>query len=248
MLFKQKKYLFTFLHNGNQGYSLLEMISAMIILGIVSAIAAPHFFNRHNDPVIDGTSQVEQILQQIRGRAIATTSAIRLKVDENNPKQKLSMEISTTRGCDSTGHLSAAAEGIDTELQLVSTRGFEVGDQISVGSDSNNNEILAVDESNSKITLGTSLGSSQPVKSKIELLNNWIPDAALLPEDLTLPENAAISSETPDWTICFNSRGIASLYDDTGTAQGKLVLTIQNTINKDKKDLTILKGGAIEKD
>ena len=237
-----------FLRNQNQGYTILEVTLVTILIGVIGALAAPNFFNRHNNPVTDGISQVEQILQQIQGRAIATTSAVRLKVDQNNPEKKLSMEIATTRGCESTSYLKATASNTDTDLRLLSTKGFVVGDKISVGNDSDNNDILAIDKSTSTITLGSPLGSAQPINSKIEIVNNWIPDGALLPEDLTLPENAKISSNIPDWTICFNSRGIAYLYDNNGSRQDRLILTVQNTITEETKDLSILKGGVIEKD
>jgi hypothetical protein len=63
-------------------------------------------------------------------------------------------------------------------------------------------------------------------------------------EYLQLPENVTVSANVTNWTLCFNSRGIASIYDNSGTSQPKLELTFKDA-STNEETLTILKGGAI---
>jgi prepilin-type N-terminal cleavage/methylation domain-containing protein len=232
----------------NRGYTLVELLSLMAIMGVLAAVAAPQLLNNDAKNTADGRSQIKGLLQQTRGRAVSTTSAIRIKPDPSQPDGKLSIEIADTRGCESLTKLSEDAKDVDNDLKVLSTNGFVEGDLIKVGGDTTANEILAIDKMNSVITLGLPLGSDQSKDSKIELAENWKSDPSFLIDDLTLPKKVALTTNISDWTLCFNSRGIASIYDDQGTTQPELVFTITNTSNSDQETLTVLKGGAIKDD
>ncbi|BAQ64564.1 hypothetical protein GM3709_1329 [Geminocystis sp. NIES-3709] len=218
----------------------------MTIMGIIGALAGPRLLFNDSSATSDGTTQIKGILQQTRGRAISTTSAIRLIPDSTNPESKFTIEIANTRGCESFTKLREAATSTDTELKVYSTSGFVEGDRIKVGSDSTSNEILAIDKTNSIIKLGVALGSAQNLDKTVELADNWRADGSFQADDLTLPEKAIFTSNIPDWTLCFNSRGVAYIYDKEGDSQPNLTLSISSTIDGGGETLTVLKGGAIQ--
>lgn len=236
------KLILSLTYQKSDGYSLVEIISVLVILGILAIAIGPQFDFRN--PTADSYTQLKGILQQTRGRAISTTSAIRIKPDPSQPDNKLILERANSRGCESVTKLSAPAIG--TNLPVYSTSGFQVGDEISVGS-SGSYKILGIPGAAAIIQVGApGLGSTQPVDSVVELVNNWQNDNSLSTKDLTLAKDAKISANVSDWTICFNSRGVAFIYDSILSQQNSLVLTLSNTINSNTETLTILKGGAIQ--
>ena len=239
------KLLLSLIEQKNKGYSLVEVISLLVIAGILIAVVAPVF--DLNNTTVSSYAQLKGILQQTRGRAISTTSAIRIKPDPSQPDNKFILERSNSRGCEAVTKLSDDAEIGDTDLEVYSTEGFQIGDLISVGTDSTDNEILSIPTGGSSIiSLGVPINTDQSVDSVVELANNWQADNSLSEKDLTLPEDAQVSANITDWTVCISSRGIAFIYDSTLSQQNSLVLTISNTTNSDTETLTILKGGAIQ--
>lgn len=227
----------------SRGYTLLETLAAVSIIGILAVVSGP-VKSWVENPLSTGTNQTVGVLNLIRLRAISTTSAYRIKPDPLVPTNKFKVQIARTRGCESSTELTADATSTDQELSVASTEGLVVGDSIVVGSDSDNNEIIAT--GSSTITLGEALGTSQEENASIELINNWLNDMNLTEEDLTLPEEITISGSPTDWTLCFDSRGHASLYDASGVVNDNLTLTLTNTSKKTKSEITILRGGAVK--
>ena len=227
----------------HRGYSLIEILTVLFIAGILLGLMAPMI--SHNNQLSDSVSQTKQILNVARSRAIATTSAIRVQEDSANSQPKLIVENAVTRGCEATTQLSVSANSTDTDLFVFSTSGFFVGDILKIGNDTDNNQILAIDSGSSIITLGNTIDTTQAVNSDVELVNNWSSDASLLSQDLTLPEDIQITANVTDWKLCFNSRGIAYVYDASGIVNQNLVLTLTNSKNNQSETLTVLKGGAI---
>lgn len=241
-----KKTLLTlpnFRHGKYRGYSLIEIIGVLLMMGVLTAVAIPTIF--HNNQLRDTVSQTKQIFNVARSRAMATTSAIRIKVDSANSPPKLIVENAVTRGCEATTQLSVNANSADTDLTVFSTSGFVVGDNLKIGNDDDNNQILAIDSVNSIITLGDNIGTNQTVNTTVELANNWSSDASLPVDDLTLAKDIEITANVTDWTLCFNSRGIAYVYDASGVINQNLVLTFTDSKSNDSETLTILTGGAI---
>lgn len=240
--------------NNNHGYSLMEILVVMVMMGIVGAVVAPQIsFNNESKAEIEGRNQLKNVFQQARQRAISQTSAIRIMPDPDNPDTQIIVEFAKSKGCASLTKLTEDANGGDTELKVLSTDGFSIADTIKVGSDDTDNEITGMDSTNLTFTLGLPLGSSQGANSSIELANNWESDFSFQKEDLTLPQKkynsqslATFISDVPDWKVCFNSRGVASIYDGNLAPQPSLTLTVTNTTNNLEETLTLLKGGAIE--
>lgn len=237
----------------NHGYSLVEIVTVLMILGLMAVMVGPRlFFGDSSSNSGDAYNLAKSLVGVTRQRAISQTSAARLSFDPNQ-SDKFLIEIANARGCEALTKLSDVATSTDEEIKVYSTAGFAEGNQLKIGSDSTDNEILGVLDANT-IRLGTPLGTSQPVDSIVELADNWKEDSALnfkrqignnqsVYEYLQLPENVTVSANITGWTLCFNSRGIASIYDNSGASQSKLELTFKDASNE--KTLTILTGGAI---
>lgn len=226
----------------NRGFTLPEALAAVSVIGVLAIVAGPVKSWTEN-PLANATNQSVAVLNLIRMRAISTTSAYRIQADPFFSGNKYKVEIAKTRGCESSTELRANATSTNRELIVASTEGLVVGDSIVVGSDENNNEIIATNSST--ITLGQPLGTSQKENATIELINNWSKDLNFTEETLTLPEEISVSGNPTNWTLCFDSRGYANLYDASGVVNNNLTLTLTNTFNKTKSEITIFRGGSL---
>ena len=240
-----KRYIYKLLKikKKNRGFTLAETLVTVSVIGVLTLAAGP-IKSWIENPLANARNQSVAVLNLIRMRAISTTSAYRIKPDPLVPGNKYKVEIAKTRGCESSMELRADATSADYELTVASTEGLVVGDSIVVGSDEDNNEIIATNTST--ITLGKPLGTSQKENATIELIHNWLNDINFTKENLTLPEEITISGNPKNWTLCFDSRGHANLYDASGVVNNNLTLTLTSTVNKTKSEITIFRGGAIE--
>ena len=227
----------------NKGFTMVEVLAVLLILGVLAIVAVP-IKSWAENPLGDATKQTVGILNLIRMRAISTTSAYRIKLDPDVSGNKYKVEIAKTRGCESLTELTADVESTEQELTVDSTEGLVVGDSIIVGTDEYENEIIAT--SASTITLGKPLGTSQKEKANIELINNWFKDIYFSQDNLTLPEEITIHGNPTNWTLCFDSRGHANVYDPLGVLSYDLTLTLTNTANKSSSEITIFRGGAVK--
>jgi prepilin-type N-terminal cleavage/methylation domain-containing protein len=238
--------------NQNNGYTLIEILTVLAIFGILTAVAAPNLVRDNSATAdIDAQNQVKNIIQQVRGRAISNTSAVRLRPDPSQPDSKFLVEIGQSRGCTALTKLKEDTDITTKDLKVISTKGFSVGDVIKIGSDSADNNITGI--SDDTITLGDEIGTVQKEKTIVELKDNWNEDRRLQGEDVTLPLTkdkssalATFTADLTDWTLCFNSRGVAYIFDENNNLQPSLTLTIKNVTNNEKETITINQGGAIE--
>ena len=231
-----------------QGYTLPEILVAMTMASVLAAVAIASNPFGQTSRLNDAAYQLEGILRQTRSRAIATTSAIRIEPDPDNPNNLLKIESAETRGCEAISALSENVDATDDQIPVLSERGFNVGDRLKIGSNETDNVVIGVEQS--LLRLGQELGSSQSEGAVVQLLNNWKPDGALLTEDLTFDEPMEITSNIANdkWRLCFNSRGFARLYNAEGVVNQDLELTISDTQNNDSQKLIVLRGGAIRRE
>lgn len=236
------------------GYSLIEILAVLVMVGIMAAMVGPTL-NMGDSSTSSGDSYnlAKSLVTVTRQRAISKTSAARLSFDSS--AERFVIEMANTRGCEALTRLSEDADSAASEIKVYSTGGFGGGDDLKIGGDATDNKILGISDKTT-ITLGVPLGSSQAKDSVVELNTNWVEDSSLnvkksignnkyFYEYLQLPENVTVSSNVNNWTLCFSSRGIASIYDTSGAPQPKLELTFKDKSNH-QETLTILKGGAIE--
>jgi prepilin-type N-terminal cleavage/methylation domain-containing protein len=250
------------------GFTLIEILATVAIIGIVGALTVPALLWA-SKPLQNATNQTVGIFKQARMRAIATTTAYRIRA---TPDQRgFIVEAATTRGCGALTQLAQPVATGDTELVVLSVQGFNVSDRITVGPPLTVYEIVTIDAVNSKIVLGTGLGTGQAAGAFIELSNQWRSGdlrTSFTPEDLTLPQPRSLASglmqqppdqvvqytaNFPSWGVCFNSRGIATVTDAAGNPLpgGSLTLTLRkfNTTTSTpvgtSSAVTILSGGAV---
>jgi prepilin-type N-terminal cleavage/methylation domain-containing protein len=225
----------------SKGFTLIEALVTISIIGVLAALVGPQVL-AFNKPLQNGTNQVVGILRQVRMRAIANTTAYRLRRSNDT---SFIVESSTTRGCGSVTELRLPAIATDTVLRVKSARGFFIGDAIKIGSDETGNNITGTDTTNQTITLGgTGLGSAQAADTSVELIDNWRGGdlvTGFTQDDLTLPqprsavfgsiqqnpseqvrmqfETGSIATNIWDastnWNLCFNSVGTANLVNPT---------------------------------
>jgi prepilin-type N-terminal cleavage/methylation domain-containing protein len=62
-----------------QGTTLVEVLVAIVIVGVLGAIAAPNVFSQGSKPLPDTVNQVAGVLRQARSMAIAQTSPIKVR-------------------------------------------------------------------------------------------------------------------------------------------------------------------------
>lgn len=81
----------------NQGFTLVEILIALVILGILSAIAAPSFLSLFSkNKVNDALTQVRGALQEAQRQAIRNSKSCTVTIDTTNKKI-------TTSPCSVTG-------------------------------------------------------------------------------------------------------------------------------------------------
>jgi prepilin-type N-terminal cleavage/methylation domain-containing protein len=62
-----------------QGTTLAEVLVAIVIVGVLGAIAAPNVFSQGSKPLPDTVNQIAGVLRQARSMAIAQTSPIKVR-------------------------------------------------------------------------------------------------------------------------------------------------------------------------
>jgi type II secretory pathway pseudopilin PulG len=62
-----------------QGTTLAEIMAAIVIIGVLGAIAAPNVFSQGSKPLPDTVNQVAGVFRAARSRAIAQTSPIKVR-------------------------------------------------------------------------------------------------------------------------------------------------------------------------
>lgn len=153
--FAQKVIKYRFVDRAESGFTLIESLAALAIVTVIFSVAGPMFLNQ----------RVQNINSDIRTGAIALSQQILDSLrqeDINKIPQTGSVVLNTS--------LTASASSTSTTLQLASVDGFKVGQSLSVGSDSDNNNIQSINPTAKTITLlsdfplGTSQASGVPVK------------------------------------------------------------------------------------
>lgn len=231
----------------NKGYTLIEILITLAIFGILTAVAAPTILQQRGETTaeIDGRDKFKTILQQVRNGAIASTSAMRITPDPDQPNNRFLVEIAQTRGCASVTKLSEDAVNT-ADIKVLSSSGFNVGDVITVGGQEAN---VTGTPDTITLTLGDTITKSK--NAVVQLADNWNVNKRLQGDAVTLPQDgknqslATFTADIPNWTMCVNGRGTLYILDQNNEPQDSLTLTFKNVGNLQEKTITINQGGAI---
>ncbi|OKH18738.1 Tfp pilus assembly protein FimT/FimU [[Limnothrix rosea] IAM M-220] len=230
----------------DQGFTILELLAALAIIGILSAITTP-LIMWANKPLQNGTYQAAGIFSQGRSRAIATTSALRIQPNPSNPEHSFIVQASDTRSCDpNTTVLTGAIATDSNQLAVVSTQGFAAGDRLKIGDDETENVVLTTDSNSATLTLGKPIGTAHSSGTTVEIIANWQNDKTFFQEDMTLPDTVKMIGNLADWELCFDSRGIATVSDTFGIAEDDLEITLISEKSQKEGKIIVFQGGMID--
>lgn len=231
------------------GYTLAELLAVVTIIGILAAMVSIGK-SWYENPLADSRDRVTGVLKAVRLRAMSTTSTYRVRPDPANPTTKLKVESAKSGSCDASTTLRTAAASTEQSLNVNSVNGFAIGDKIQVGSDSTNNNIIAVNPDAPSIQIGAALGSIQSVNASVIMLKDWVNESLFVAEDLTLANGVTMAgranSQTVNWSACFNSRGFITFFNDSTTLNADLAIILTNSRGNETKTITVFQGGAID--
>lgn len=99
-------------HNKNQGFTLIELTILVVIVGILSAIAAPSFLSMLNkNKVNDALDQVRGALQEAQREAIRKSQSCTVTLDTTNNKVTSSCLVTGDRTLPSGVAIAANGNG-----------------------------------------------------------------------------------------------------------------------------------------
>lgn len=233
------------------GYTLAEVMVTLTILGVLSAMAMtlkPWYEN----PLADSQTRLAGVIRLARLRAMATTSTYRVLPDANNPTEKLQVQYTEAGSCEASAKLTTDVLATDTNLSVDDIEGFSIGDKVKVGTDASANIILSINPDASTLTLGSPVGTDQAVDSLVRTIKTWRKDASFDEETLALEPKitlAAFAGVKPldQWSVCFNSRGFATLYQKSFLLKtGNLDLFLTKDSSAEKAKISVYQGGGVE--
>ena len=237
------------------GYTLMELLVVVVIIDILSAIvvsAKPWYEN----PLKNSQDRLSSTIKLARTRAMTSTSTYRINADPSNTNEAIQIQKIRGGSCKADTTLAEDVAAADTTITVNDVNGFAIGDRLSVGG--TEADVLSVNFGDNTITMGAAVGE-KTAGATVEAVKDWTNDGAFLDEDLNINKKSSQTepdiqmaakfdnTQASEWGICINSRGLVSLFDDSGLVTDKdLNLVLTNTRTNEQAKLTIAPGGAIE--
>jgi prepilin-type N-terminal cleavage/methylation domain-containing protein len=93
------------IHNDTAGFTLIESLIAIAVLGVLTAIAAPNVMGMGTKPMRDSVNQMSGQFRMARSKAIAQTSAYRIRfrpVNQTTEDEQMRLVVERANNCNST--------------------------------------------------------------------------------------------------------------------------------------------------
>lgn len=239
----------------SSGYTLMELVVVCVVIGILSGMvisAKPWYEN----PLKNSQDRLQSVIKLARTRAMTSTSTYRIASNPDNPNEAIQIQRIRSGSCQANATLREDVASGDLTIAVNDASGFAVGDRVTV--EGTEADVLSVNFGNSTLTLGSAVGE-KTAGATVETVKNWRNDSAFLDEDLNVNKKSSQTepdvslavkfgnTATEDWTICVNSRGLVSLFDDSGVVTDEnLNLVLTNTRTNEEATVIVHPGGAME--
>lgn len=233
----------------------MELVVVVVVIGILSGVvvnAKPWYEN----PLKNSQDRLNSVIKLARTRAMSSTSTYRITSSANNPNEAIQIQRIRSGSCRANTTLVQDVAATDTTIVVSDVSGFAIGDRLTVGGTAA--DVLSVNFGNNTITLGAAVGT-KTAGAVVDTVKSWKNDGAFLDEDLNVNKKASQTdpdisltakfdnTEASEWGICINSRGLVSLFDDSGVVVDKdLNLVLTNTRTNQEAKVIIAPGGAME--
>jgi prepilin-type N-terminal cleavage/methylation domain-containing protein len=238
-----------------EGYTLIELLVVTVVIGILSGVvvsAKPWYEN----PLKNSQDRLNSAIKLARTRAMTSTSTYRITADPDNPNEAIRVQRIRSSSCNANTTLAQDVAAGDTTITVNDTSGFAIGDRLRVAGTLA--DALAVNFDSNTITLGAPVGE-KTTGARVATVKNWKNDGAFLAEDLNVNQKRSSTdpdirlvakvnnTETSDWIICINTRGLVSLSDNGRMITNQnLDLVLKNARTNEEAGIRIAPGGAIE--
>ncbi len=192
-----------------RGFTLIEALVTISIVGVLAAIAAPNVTKMGSKPLPDTVNQVAGLFRSARSKAIAQTLPIKIK-----PAGRLAIPSGTSVG------------GNNYQLEVWKPIPSGTSGAIALSALTCNSETGWMLDG----TITQQFSSSTQTDLTFPQYPN-VPQGQQVTLQTTQVDGTTLTSPT-SWELCFNARGIASKTNtSTNVFQGNdMILTLQQTI------------------
>lgn len=149
--------------NKNQGFTLIETLIILVIIGILSAIAAPSFLSMYKrNKVNDALIQVQGALQEAQRQAIRNNKSCTVTIDTTNKKVTAPCLVTGDRILDSSISIATNETSIQFSIKGTITLA-DAGTVVLSNPDTSKKSCLVISSPLGIMRTGEYSGSTSPI-------------------------------------------------------------------------------------